>query len=129
METTDSSQSLEEREAELCITAAWLSSNLESLSKIARKLSVKADKLATERRAFAKRGQSKARMGKDMETDQRQKLVRDLKASSSFLNTAADSLLLVSESPEEETSTIIIDLVQRAKDLIDGTELLKENQD
>ena len=55
METTDSNQSLEEREAELCITAAWLSSNLKSLSKIAQELSVKADELAAERRACAKR--------------------------------------------------------------------------
>ena len=56
METTDSSQSLEEREAELCITAAWLSSNLKSLSEIAQGLSAKADKLAADRRASAKRG-------------------------------------------------------------------------
>lgn len=45
METTDSSQSLEEREAELCIAAAWLSNCLKSLSEIAQDLSVKADKL------------------------------------------------------------------------------------
>ena len=63
-------------------------------------------------------------MGKYMKTDQRQKLVRDLKESSSLLNTAADLLLLVSDSPEEETSQIITDLVQRARDLIDSAGLL-----
>ena len=46
-----------------------------------------------------------------------------------MLNTAAELLLLVSEAPEEETSRIIIDLVQRAQDLLDSTELLKKNQD
>ena len=53
MKTTNRSQSLEEREAELCITAAWLSSWLKSLSEVAQELSVKADKLAAERRALA----------------------------------------------------------------------------
>ena len=60
-----------------------------------------------------------------MKMDQRQKLIRDLKDSSSFLNTAADLLMLVSDSPEEATSRIIIDLVQRARDLIDNTGLLE----
>ena len=53
MKRTNRSQSLEEREAELCNTAAWLSSWLKSLSEVAQELSVKADKLAAERRALA----------------------------------------------------------------------------
>ena len=54
MGRNNSSKSLEEREAELCMTAAWLSSSLRSLSEIAQELSAKADKLAAERRALAK---------------------------------------------------------------------------
>ena len=63
-----------------------------------------------------------------MTTDQRQKLIRDLKESSSLLNTAADLLSLLSDSPEEESAKIILDLVQRAQDLIDSTELLEKHQ-
>ena len=61
-----------------------------------------------------------------METDQPRKLIRDLKESSGLLNTAAYLLLLVSESPKEETSKIIIDLVQRTRDLIDSAGLLEQ---
>lgn len=57
METTNCSKSLEERENELRITAAVLSSCLKSLSEIAQDLSIKADKLAAERRALALRVQ------------------------------------------------------------------------
>ena len=63
-----------------------------------------------------------------MTMDQRQKLIRDLKESSSLLNTAADLLSLLSDSPEEESAKIILDLVQRAQDLIDSTELLEKHQ-
>ena len=63
-----------------------------------------------------------------MTMDQRQRLIRDLKVSSSMLNTAADLLSLLSDSPEEESAKIILDLAQRAQDLIDSTELLEKHQ-
>lgn len=70
---------------------------------------------------------TRARMVTGMNVDQRQQCIRNLKESSSLLNTAADLLLLVSDSPEEKTAAIIVDLVQRARDLIDGAALLENN--
>lgn len=53
MEPGELKQSLEEREGELRLTAAWLSCQLKSLAAIAQELSAKADELAAERRMSA----------------------------------------------------------------------------
>ena len=58
-----------------------------------------------------------------------EKRIRDLKESSSLFNPAADLLSLACESTEEDTSRIIVDLVKRARDLVESTGLLEESQD